>query len=78
MNISKKTVVSEYCCILDVIAINSLQKAIAIITDDKVTEIFCIVNNLYKKNDIQTEKVHINNNIKHDHRRETCIRQTWR
>lgn len=49
MNISKKTVVSEYYCILDVIAINSLQKAIAIITDDKVTEIFCIANNLYKK-----------------------------
>ena len=47
MNISKKIVVSEYYCILDVIAINSLQKAIAIITDDKVTEIFCIANNLY-------------------------------
>lgn len=31
-----------------------------------------------KKNDIQTEKVHINNNIKHDHRRETYIRQAWR
>lgn len=39
MNIIKKQWLANY--ILDVIAINSLQKAIAIITDDKVTKKGC-------------------------------------
>ena len=43
---SKNLVISENCCNFKVLKIKSLQTIIAMITEDKVTEIFCIADDL--------------------------------
>ncbi|MCI7313866.1 MAG: IS982 family transposase, partial [Prevotella sp.] len=40
--------ISENCCNFKVLKIKSLQTIIAMITEDKVTEIFCIADDFCK------------------------------
>lgn len=49
-------VISENCCNFNVLKIKSLQTIIAMITEDKVTEIFCIADDFCKVFDAQMEK----------------------
>jgi hypothetical protein len=41
-------VISECFCNFNVLKVNTLQTTIAIITEDKVTELFCITDNFCK------------------------------
>lgn len=41
-------VISENCCNFNVLKIKTLQTIIAMITEDKVTEIFCIADDFCK------------------------------
>ena len=49
-------VISENCYNFKVLKIKSLQTIIAMITEDKVTEIFCIADDFCKVFDAQMEK----------------------
>ena len=49
-------VISETCCNLNVLKIKSLQTIIAMVTEDKVTEIFCGADDLCKVFDVQMGK----------------------
>ena len=53
---SENLVISENCCNFNVLKIKSLQTIIAIITEDKVTEIFCIADDFCKVFDAQMGK----------------------
>ena len=57
-------VISENCCNFNVLKIKSLQTIIAIITEDKVTEIFCIADDFCKVFDAQMGKYTIKSNMK--------------
>ena len=57
-------VISENCCNFKVLKIKSLQTIIAMITEDKVTEIFCIADDFCKVFDAQMEKYTIKSNLK--------------
>ena len=57
-------VISENCCNFNVLKIKSLQTIIDIITEDKVTEIFCIADDFCKVFDAQMGKYTINSNMK--------------
>ena len=45
---SDNLVISENCCDFKVLIFKSLQAVIAIAIEDKITEIFCIVDDIYK------------------------------
>lgn len=66
-------VISENCCTFKVLKIKSLQTIIAMITEDKVTEIFCIVDDFCKVFDAQMEKYTIKNNLKRKYHRESTM-----
>ena len=61
---SKNLVISENCCNFNVLKIKSLQTIIAMITEDKVTEIFCIADDFCKVFDVQMGKYTIKSNSK--------------
>ena len=61
---SENLVISENCCNFNVLKIKSLQTIIAIITEDKVTEIFCIADDFCKVFDAQMWKYTIKSNMK--------------
>ncbi len=63
-------VISENCCNFNVLKIKSLQTIIAMITEDKVTEIFCIADDFCKVFDAQMEKYTIKSNTKRRYHRE--------
>lgn len=67
---SKNLVISENCCNFKVLKIKSLQTIIAMITEDKVTEIFCIADDFCKVFDAQMEKYTIKSNTKRRYHRE--------
>lgn len=50
-------VISENCCNLRVLNIKSLQTIIAMITEDKVTEIFCITDDFCKVFDVVSRSI---------------------
>ena len=49
-------VISKNCCNFKVLKIKNLQTIIAMMTEDKVTEIFCITDDFCKVFDAQMEK----------------------
>ena len=49
-------VISENCCTFIVLKYKELQTIIAMITEDKVTELFCIADDLCKFFDAMMEK----------------------
>lgn len=61
---SENLVISENCCNFNVLKIKGLQTIIAIITEDKVTEIFCIADDFCKVFDAQMGKYTIKSNMK--------------
>ena len=63
-------VISENCCNFNVLKIKSLQTIIAMITEDKVTEIFCIADDFCKVFDAQMGKYTIKSNTKRRYHRE--------
>ena len=63
-------VISENYCNFNVLKIKSLQTIIAIITEDKVTEIFCIADDFCKVFDAQMGKYTIKSNTKRRYHRE--------
>ena len=63
-------VISENCCNFKVLKIKSLQTIIAMITEDKVTEIFCIADDFCKVFDAQMGKYTIKSNTKRRYHRE--------
>ena len=65
--------ISENYYNLKVFKIKSLQTIIAIITEDKVTEIFCIADDFCKVFDAQMEKYTIKSNSKRRYHRESTI-----
>ena len=66
-------VISENYCNFKVLKIKSLQKIIAMITEDKVTEIFCIADDFCKVFDAQMEKYTIKSNLKRKYHRESTM-----
>ena len=66
-------VISENCCNFNVLKIKSLQTIIAMITEDKVTEIFCIADDFCKVFDTQMEKYTIKSNLKRKYHRESTM-----
>ena len=67
---SENLVISENCCNFNVLKIKSLQTIIAMITEDKVTEIFCIADDFCKVFDAQMGKYTIKSNTKRRYHRE--------
>ena len=67
---SENLVISENCCNFKVLKIKSLQTIIAMITEDKVTEIFCIADDFCKVFDAQMGKYTIKSNTKRRYHRE--------
>ena len=65
--------ISENCCNFKVFKIKSLQTIITIITEDKVTEIFCIADDFCKVFDAQMEKYTIKSNSKRRYHRESIM-----
>ena len=65
--------ISENYYNLKVFKIKSLQTIIAIITEDKVTEIFCIADDFCKVFDAQMEKYTIKSNSKRRYHRESTM-----
>ena len=65
--------ISENYYNLKVFKIKSLQTIIAMITEDKVTEIFCIADDFCKVFDAQMEKYTIKSNSKRRYHRESTI-----
>ena len=63
-------VISENYCNFNVLKIKSLQTIIAMITEDKVTEIFCIADDFCKVFDAQMGKYTIKSNTKRRYHRE--------
>ena len=63
-------VISENCCNFNVLKIKSLQTIIAMITKDKVTEIFCIADDFCKVFDAQMGRYTIKSNTKRRYHRE--------
>ena len=49
-------VISENCCTFKVLKLKEIQTIIAIITEDKVTELFCIADDFCKFFDAMMEK----------------------
>ena len=49
-------VISKICCIFKVLIYKQLQTKIAMITEDKVTEIFCMADDFCKSFDAMTAK----------------------
>lgn len=70
---SENLVISENYCNFKVLKIKSLQKIIAIITEDKVTEIFCIADDFCKVFDAKMEKYTIKSNLKRKYQRESTM-----
>ena len=70
---SENLVISENYCNFKVPKIKSLQKIIAMITEDKVTEIFCIADDFCKVFDAQMEKYTIKSNLKRKYHRESTM-----
>ena len=70
---SENLVISENYCNFKVLKIKSLQTIIAIITEDKVTEIFCIADDFCKVFDAQMEKYTIKSNLKRKYHRESTM-----
>ena len=66
-------VISENCCNFNVLKIKILQTIIAMITEDKVTEIFCIADDFCKVFDAQMEKYTIKSNLKRKYHRESTM-----
>ena len=65
--------ISENCRNFKVLKIKSLQTTIAIITEDKVTEIFCIADDFCKVFDAKMEKYTIKSNLKRKYQRESTM-----
>lgn len=65
--------ISENYYNLKVFKIKSLQTTIAIITEDKVTEIFCIADDFCKVFDAQMEKYTIKSNSNRRYHRESTM-----
>ena len=63
-------VISENYCNFNVLKIKSLQTIISMITEDKVTEIFCIADDFCKVFDAQMGKYTIKSNTKRRYHRE--------
>lgn len=70
---SENLVISENCCNFKVLKIKSLQTIIAMITEDKVTEIFCIADDFCKVFDAQMENYTIKSNLKRKYHRESTM-----
>ncbi|BCS84751.1 hypothetical protein prwr041_06440 [Prevotella herbatica] len=56
--------ISENCCKFNVLKIKTLQTIITMITEDKVTEIFCIADDFCKFFDAMIVKYTLKNNMK--------------
>lgn len=70
---SENLAISENCCNFKVLKIKSLQTIIVIITEDKVTEIFCIADDFCKVFDAQMERYTIKSNLKRKYHRESTM-----
>ena len=64
---------SENYCNFKVLKASKLQTTIAMITEDKVTEIFCIADDFCKVFDAQMEKYTIKSNSKRKYHREPTM-----
>ena len=62
-------VISENCCIFIVLNYKGLQTIIAMLTDDKVTELFCMADDFCKFFDSQMEKYSVGNTQKRRYHR---------
>ena len=62
-------VISENCCIFIVLNYKGLQTIIAMLTDDKVTELFCMADDFCKFFDSQMEKYSVRNSQKRRYHR---------
>ena len=61
--------ISENCCIFIVLNYKGLQTIIAMLTDDKVTELFCMADDFCKFFDSQMEKYSVGNTLKRRYHR---------
>ena len=69
-------VISEICCNFIVLKYKEIQTKIAMITEDKVTEIYCMADDFCKVFDAQMKKYTIRpQNKRKYHRNSTYIRQ---
>lgn len=66
-------VINEKCCSFKVLKLNKLQTIIAILTDDKVTEIFCIADDFCKVFDSQMEKYTLKSSSKRKYHRDSTL-----
>ena len=61
--------ISENCCNFNVLKINTLQTIVAIITEDKIIEIFCVADDFSKFFDAMMEKYTLKSNKKRKYHR---------
>ena len=68
--------ISEICCNFKELIYKQLQTKIAMITEDKVTEIFCMADNFCKFFDTMTAKYTLKPTGKRKHRRDSMMSKT--
>ena len=66
-------VISENCCNFMVLKYKELQTTIAMITEDKVTELFCIADDFYKFFDAMMEKYTLKADKKRQYHRNSTM-----
>ncbi len=70
---SENLVISENCCIFKVLKIKRIQTKIAMITEDKITEIFCIADDFCKFYDSLLQKYTLKPTNKRKYHRESTM-----
>ena len=70
---SENLVISENCCNLIVLKYKELQTTIAMITEDKVTELFCIADDFCKFFDAMMEKYTLKSDKKRQYHRKLIM-----
>ena len=66
-------VISENCCIFIVLNYKALQPIIAMITDDKVTELFCMADDFCKFFDVMMTRYTLKSSTKRQYHRDSTL-----